>query len=252
MIWPFRRRQRAASTPELDPALLRQASAGLPWLRGLDPTYQQRLRILAAKFLQDKTITPLAGLTLNPVQRLRLALLCCMPLLEFGAEGLHGWHELVVYPGAFRARRSHMDAYGVLHEGEQELIGEAWMHGPLVLSWADVCADIAAPTDGYCVAVHEMAHKLDALDGVMDGTPPLPRAWQRQWAADFQRAYDALCDAVDARRDTAIDPYAAEAPEEFFAVCSEYHFSDPSTLRAAMPQVAEHLERFYGKPLLTR
>ena len=42
--------------------------------------------------------------------------------------------------------------------------------------------------------------------------------------------------------------YAAEAPDEFFAVLSEYHFSDPHTLRAAMPAVADHLTRFYGPP----
>ena len=139
-----------------------------------------------------------------------------------------------------------IDAAGVLHEGEDELIGEAWEHGPLVLSWADVEADLAAPRDGFCVAVHEMAHKLDALDGAMDGTPPLPRDWQKRWASDFQRAYDALCERVDAGRRVAIDDYAAESPEEFFAVCSEYHFSDPRTLRRAMPEVAAHLERFYG------
>jgi len=88
------------------------------------------------------------------------------------------------------------------------------------------------------------------LDGAMDGTPPLPRDWQRQWASDFQRAYEGLCNAVDAGRETTIDPYAAESPEEFFAVCTEHHFSDSATLRKAMPDVAAHLQRFYGPPLL--
>ena len=82
----------------------------------------------------------------------------------------------------------------------------------------------------------------------MDGTPPLPRDWQKRWASDFQRAYDALCAEVDANRETMIDDYAAESPEEFFAVCSEYHFSDPRTLRDAFPRVAAHFERFYGPP----
>lgn len=247
MIWPFSRHPR--STPPLDPALCRQAVAGLPWLRGFDPPRSERLHALAAEFLADKTITPLQGLRLNDVQKLRLAMLCCMPLLEFGREGLHGWKELLVYPGAFRAKRSHLDAHGILHEGDEELIGEAWERGPVILSWADVRADIAAPFDGYCVAAHEIAHKLDALDGVMDGTPPLPRAWQRQWASDFQRAYDGFCEDIDAGRETVIDPYAAEAPEEFFAVCTEYHFSDAAALRNALPAVAAHLQRFYGASL---
>jgi Mlc titration factor MtfA (ptsG expression regulator) len=201
---------------------------------------------LTALFLRNKTITPVAGLELDQTQRMLLAALCCLPLMEFGREGLHGWSELVVYPDAFRVQRSHIDAAGVLHEWDDELIGESWDSGPLILSWADVQADIADPHAGFCVAVHEMAHKLDALDGAMDGTPPLPRDWQRQWAHDFQHSYDQFCAQVDAGEGTTIDPYAAEAPEEFFAVVSEYHFSAPALLEQQMPLVAAHLRRFYG------
>ncbi|RYY67880.1 MAG: hypothetical protein EOO24_52900, partial [Comamonadaceae bacterium] len=85
MIWPFSRRKAVA--PDLDDALWRQAAAGLPWLRRLDPDRDHRLRLLAAEFLRDKAITPLQGLRLGEVQRLRLAMLCCLPLLEFGREG---------------------------------------------------------------------------------------------------------------------------------------------------------------------
>ncbi|WP_242102629.1 MULTISPECIES: M90 family metallopeptidase [unclassified Lysobacter] len=230
----------------IDPKLWRDTQRRLPWLARLDNARDVRLGVLSATFLQRKAITPLAGLTLSDGDRVLLAALCCLPLLEFGAEGLHGWSQVLVYPDAFRAHRSHVDAAGVMHEWEDELIGEAWEQGPLVLSWADVCADLEEPDAGYCVAVHEMAHKLDALDGLLDGTPPLPRDWQREWARDFQSAYDDFAAQVDGGRETAIDAYAAEAPEEFFAVCSEYHFSDPALLHETMPSVATHLRRFYG------
>lgn len=230
----------------IDDAHWMSARSRVPWLRSLPAERLARLRALATLFLRRKTVTPLGGLALGEEDLVVLAALCCLPLLEFGAEGLHGWSQLLVYPDAFRAHRSHVDAAGVLHEWDDDLIGEAWEQGPLVLSWADVNADLEEPDAGYCVAVHEMAHKLDVLDGVLDGTPPLPRAWQLEWARDFQRAFDDFAHTVDDGQDTAIDPYAAEAPEEFFAVCSEYHFSDPGTLRTAMPGVAAHLERLYG------
>ena len=51
---------------------------------------------------------------------------------------------------------------------------------------------------------------------------------------------------MDRGRETLIDPYAAEAPEEFFAVATEYHFSAPDLLAQEMPGVAAHLRRFYG------
>lgn len=244
MIWPFRRR--TPLLPTVDPIHFRQAAVGLPWLRGLDPARLERLHALATRFLSEKTITPVHALRLTDIQRLRLTLLCCLPLLEYGAAGLRGWSELIVYPGAFRVRHQRLDAHGVLHEDVEDLAGEAWERGPVILSWDDVRADIAEPFEGYCVAVHEIAHKLDALDGGLDGTPPLPSAWRKQWVVDFQQAFDALCAAVDADREAPIDPYASESPEEFFAVSSEYHFSAPWLLQAAFPQVAWHLERFYG------
>ncbi len=238
---------RLGRTPQpIAPDIWRAIRADLPWAAALDAERDARLAQLASHFLHEKTITPIGDLTLDARQRGLLAAACCLPLLEFGKEGLHGWSQLIVYPEAFRVNRSHVDAAGVLHEWEDELIGESWDTGPLILSWADVMADCEEPRAGLCVAVHEMAHKIDVLDGALDGTPPLPGAWQRGWARDFQIAYDALAAEVDADRETAIDGYAAEAPEEFFAVVSEYHFSDPQLLRAEMPKVAAHLERFYG------
>ncbi|MFT3754679.1 MAG: M90 family metallopeptidase [Pseudoxanthomonas sp.] len=242
-------RGQPATIPEDRWQALRHAT---PWAAVLDDADAARLRILAERFLHEKTITPLDGLALDADQRTQLALLCCLPLLRYGENGLRGWSQLLVYPDAFRVRRSHVDAAGVLHEWDDELIGEAWDSGPLILSWADVQADLQDPWSGYCVAIHEMAHKLDILDGEMDGTPLLPRAWQREWACDFQRGFDAFCTQVDAGHDTAIDPYAAESPEEFFAVLSEYHFSAPQLLREEMPEVAAHLQRFYGPTQPTR
>lgn len=241
-LWGWLRRTPRPIDPDTWAATCRRAA----WLQQLDPARGERLRGLAGRFLHEKTISTAGGLQLREGDDVLLAALCCLPLLELGEIGLRGWSQLIVYPDAFRVQRSHMDAAGVLHEWDDALIGESWDSGPLILSWADIQADIADPHAGFCVAVHEMAHKIDALDGAIDGTPPLPRAWQREWAGDFQRAYDAFCAQVDRGRDTAIDPYASEAPEEFFAVASEYHFSAPALLARELPSVAAHLRRFYG------
>ena len=80
----------------------------------LDEARDARLRDLSARFLHEKTISPVGGLTLDAAQRCMLAALCCLPLLEFGAEGLRGWSQLIVYPDAFRVNRTHVDAAGVL------------------------------------------------------------------------------------------------------------------------------------------
>jgi Mlc titration factor MtfA (ptsG expression regulator) len=238
--------------PALTPAQRDVLAASLPWVPRLDAPTRAHLFDLAARFLAGKSITPVHGLTLDDDQRLQLAALCCLPLLRFGEQGLAGWSQVIVYPGAFRVHRRHHDEdTGVVAEWAEELVGESWDRGPLVLSWDDVRSDLAEPEEGFLLVVHEMAHKLDALDGAMDGTPPLPAAWQRDWARDFQAAYDAFRARVDAGDDTAIDDYAAEDPDEFFAVTSEYHFTAPALLAREMPAVAAHLQRFYGdSPLI--
>jgi Mlc titration factor MtfA (ptsG expression regulator) len=218
------------------------------WARGLSPELQHRLRGLTERFLADKAITGAAGCRLTPERRRLIALLCCQPVLHLGFDWLQGWHELIVYPGQFGVRRHDYDEdTGVVAEWDDELVGESWDRGPLILAWAEVRADLVTPEAGYHVVAHEIAHKLDALDGSMDGTPPLPdAAFRAAWVRDFQAAYDALRSDVEAGREPPIDAYAAEAPDEFFAVTSEYHFSAPEILAAAMPAVAQRLAEFYG------
>lgn len=233
--------------PRVQDGHWQQLLADVPWIAWLAPSAQTRLRAHSARFLVDKTITPAAGLQLDDRQRRIVAALCCLPILEYGYRGLAGWAEVIVYPDTFRAHRSHYDEHtGVITEGEEDLAGEVWERGPVILSWGDIEADLAEPDAGFLVAVHEIAHKLDLLDGVFDGTPPLPPDWHRAWVRDFQAAYDALCAQIDAGLEPAIDEYAASAPEEFFAVCSEYHFTAPALLEEAMPAVAAHLARLYG------
>jgi MtfA peptidase len=214
----------------------------------LDAPERARLRELAARFLARKTFTAAAGHELTEEQRLAIATLACLPILHLGFEWLEGWREVIVYPGEFRVKREHHDEHtGVVTEGEDELIGEAWERGPVILSWADVATDMKQPFDGFNVVAHEIAHKLDMLDGAMNGVPRLPREIaRREWIETLQSSYDALVRAVDRGRETFVDPYAAESADEYFACVSELHFSDPKGLARAEPAVAALLARFYG------
>jgi Mlc titration factor MtfA (ptsG expression regulator) len=213
----------------------------------LDASQALRLRGLAGGFLQRKSITPVQGLALDDADRALIATLCCLPVLNLGGHWLGGWHEVVMYPSGFRVRRQELDEpTGVLHEWDEDLAGEAWSEGPLILSWEDLQLDLAHPEDSMNLVAHEIAHKLDLRDGVLDGTPPLPPARLASWVRDLQAAFEQLGTELDADQETLIDPYAAESPEEFFAVVSEVHFSAPALLQQAMPAVAAQLTSFYG------
>ena len=64
--------------------------AGTPWISALDDARADRLRGLAARFLHQKTITPLAGLDLDDSQRLQLAALTGR---EVAGQGGHEQEE---------------------------------------------------------------------------------------------------------------------------------------------------------------
>lgn len=225
-------------------ALLRAS----PLFARLAPADRERLREHAAWFLARKTFSAAAGHELQRAHCVAIAALAGLPVLHLGVGALGGWREVIVYPGEFRVKREHRDEHsGVVTEGEDELIGEAWEHGPLILSWADVATDLAQPFDGFNVVVHEIAHKLDMLDGAMNGTPALPSSIaRRDWTRAMQGGYDRLVRAVERGRTTFIDPYATEGADEYFAVVSELHFSDPDGLAAAEPAVAALLRRYYA------
>ncbi len=237
-----------ASRPEITDAAWHALMARSRLLAKLDAAGRERLRGLAARFLARKTFTAAAGHALTDEQRLAIAALACLPILNLGFDWLGGWREVIVYPGEFRVKREHHDEHtGVVTEGEDALIGEAWERGPVILSWADVATDMKQPFDGFNVVAHEIAHKLDMLDGAMNGVPRLPPGIaRRDWIETLQASYDALVRAVDRGRETFIDPYAAESADEYFACVSELHFSDPAGLARAEPAVAALLARFYG------
>lgn len=223
------------------------ACRDIAWTHGLDPLQNERLREHTGRFLRDKRFSAAAGLELDDEDCLRLAILACLPVLALGYEWLRGWHEVIVYPGQFRVQRENEDEEsGVVSQSHDWLAGESWLQGPLILSLDDVAFDLAHPYDGNNLVAHEIAHKLDMLDGGSNGVPPLPPDRRQRWLSVFQTAYEAFCAEVEAERETWLDPYAAEAPDEFFAVTSEAYFSDPWGLAEVHPDVHRELRAFYG------
>jgi Mlc titration factor MtfA (ptsG expression regulator) len=230
------RRRRVAGKHRIDDALWNEATKGLGFL-----PRTEKLRTLAVVFLGEKQFVGAHGLEVTDVMRVSIAAQACLPVLELGLDWYAGWTGVVVYPGDFRVSRREVDDDGVVHEWQDDLAGESMPGGPVVLSW-----DALANDPHMNVVIHEFAHKLDMLDGVADGVPPLHAGMSRSaWQAAFEEAYGGFCEAVDRGRETWLDPYAAEHPSEFFAVISEAFFEDPAETRRRYPAVCEQLALFY-------
>lgn len=235
-------RQRAAARLEIDAALWPAVEARLPFLDYLDAGERAALRQLAREFIVAKEWSAAGELQLTPAIQLGIALQACLPILKLGLDWYDGWVGIVVYPGDFVIPRQTIDEDGVVHEYDDEVMGEAWYGGPVLISWFDQPED----TDGVNVVIHEFAHKLDMRNGEPDGLPPLHAGMSVQrWAAVWSTAYERFCADVDAGVDTGIDEYAAESPAEFFAVMSECFFEIPDLIQQAWPDLYEQLARFY-------
>ena len=237
-------RKRALARHAIPASAWLQAINGLPLLAGLDAQALERLRSLASIFLHEKSLEPVQGLALTKAMRVHLAAQAALPILNLGIDWYDGWKSIVLYPGEFATRQEWTDEYGLVHTRREIRIGEAWQRGPVVLSWADVAA--SGECEGYNAVIHELAHKLDYSSGSVNGCPALHDGMRvRDWRAAFEPAYEDLRKRVDHGEDTALDPYATEAPEEFFAVMSEHFFETPGLLKREYPAVYEQLKLFY-------
>ena len=236
------RRKRALRRERLDQALWQRVTGSLPFLLGLTAADEQRLKDCALLFLDEKEMHGARGFVLTDAVRLSIAVQACLPILNLGLDAYAGWVGIVIYPGEFKVRREEMDASGVVHEYDDELSGEAWPGGPVILSWQDVELGAA----GYNVVIHEFAHKLHMSRGDMDDFP-LPHAHmdRERWLAAWDGAYEEFCAEVDRGVDTVIDPYASEQPAEFFAVLSEAFFTLPQAVRSIYPELYAQLALFY-------
>jgi MtfA peptidase len=238
------RRRKILANSAIPDYIWREVEMRVPLLRRFSMQERTRLRELAAIFMHDKTFDGAGGLAVTEGMRLSIALQACVPILNLGLKWYRGWVSIIVYPGGFAPVHSYADEAGVVHASTEPLAGESWLSGPVVLSWPDVEAHWPA---GYNLVIHELAHKLDMVNGAANGMPPLHCNMAiEDWTCDFTRAYEDLQIKL-ARGGTKIpiDPYAAEAPAEFFAVLSELFFESPKVVREIYPLVYRRLRDFY-------
>jgi Mlc titration factor MtfA (ptsG expression regulator) len=255
----LRRRREPASRP-IDGGLWREATSSWLFMRGLADGDNARLKALAGRFLASKRFATTHGLALTERMQVEIAAQACILVLELGFDWYDGWTDVIVYPTQFVPEREVMDEAGVVHLTRDPMAGEAWLGGPVVLSYEDVAlsADERERVAGYNVVIHEFAHKLDMRNGDANGFPPLHRGMDpAAWKQAFVAAYDDFCAKVDAaealpaRRAQAaldalpLDPYASESAGEFFAVASEGFFETPELLAPAYPAVYAQLRAFY-------
>jgi hypothetical protein len=211
----------------------------------LSAVEKAHLRELSTLFIYQKNFIGVE-IEIDQAMKVLIAALACLPILHLGNSLLADWRDIVIYPCAFRVNRDETDEAGVVHHQQKVLSGEAWTRGPLIISWDDVLHDLQNPHQGHNVIIHELAHKLDMLNGRCNGMPPLhPNMSIIDWSQTLSEAYQQLHQRLDHHHRIRVNPYAATNPAEFFAVFSEYFFSNPAVLSEHFAAVYQQLQLYY-------
>lgn len=218
-----------------------------------------RLREQTVLFLCDKTIGGAQGFCVTPLIRTLVAAQAAVPILVRGLGWYAGFKTVILYSSDFISPAEWEDEWGIVHQDNEPILGEAMPAGPVILSWQSIHnathagkalmpEDDLPPTN---VVIHEFAHKIDMLNGDADGNPPLPPGLTPQiWRDTLMEAYHDFCAHGTKAPYRAIDPYAGESPAEFFAVLSELFFVAPDNMQSIYPKLFDLYKTFYGFSVL--
>lgn len=246
--WQSARERSAVQRRAIADDLWKRTLIRYPFLQRRDPADAAELRRLTSLFLDRKEFDCTGGLRLTDALAVSIAAQAALPVLRLGLDRYDGFVGIVVHPEPVVARRSHADDDGVVHEYDEPLAGEAMEGGPMMLVWPDVRRAGQSAGQGYNVVIHEFAHVLDMADGLADGVPLLPAGIDRaRWCQVLDEDYERFVQRVEREEATALDPYGATAPEEFFAVATESFFVDPLRVRAEHAALYALLARYYGQ-----
>lgn len=248
-----RRRLLEEPFPEAWTAILEQNVAAY---KLLDEAEQKRLRDLVQVFIAEKNWEGCGGLELDDEIRVTIAGTGCLMLLGRDHDLFHEVISILVYPSAVlhgERGRSFFDPGGRVVEEDSPVLGLAVKGGAVVLAWDSALRGARDHKDGHNVVIHELAHKVDYLDGTADGTPPLDgTAARRAWVAAFAPAFLAQRARIERGQRSFLDDYAATNEAEYFAVATEAFFEKPGSLARELPDVYASLRDFYRIDLAAR
>jgi Mlc titration factor MtfA (ptsG expression regulator) len=244
--WVPRWRLRRALARPFDPAHASILERNVSQYRAMTEAQRAELRALVQRFLLQKKFLGCAGLELTDEMRVTIAGQACLLLMGRPSGVFAGLHTVLVYPGAFLVPRKQVDAAGVVTEARQDLLGESWGDGRVVLSWEHVRRAGNEAPPGQNVVLHEFAHQLDSESGSNNGAPWLgaPERYRR-WAQVLGRDFEQLRADAWYGNQGVIDHYGASSPAEFFAVATETFFEQPYRLAARHPELFDEFLAYY-------
>jgi Mlc titration factor MtfA (ptsG expression regulator) len=241
---PFRH----AGLPEDGATLVARHLAVWPLLEEAE---QQRLLQIADALLSHKQWEAARDFELDDTVRVVVAAQAALLVLGLSLDHYRLVSAIVVHPSTLQTSGVRAGpSLGTVSADRLAVVGLAQDgRGPVVVAWDQALAGAHRTMHGHNVVLHEFAHKLDMLDGAIDGTPVLDPEAREHWRAVCTEVYE---DLVAGRPRPPLREYAATDPGEFFAVATEVFFEQADELAALEPALYDVLRDFYRQDPVAR
>lgn len=219
-------------------------ATALPQWQWLNGDERARLEGIAARLLDGVSWEAARGFDLD--EEIRTTIASGAALLGLGLDDpvFPNVRAVVVHPATITLRGPRPGPIPrTVDDSPAPVYGHTTARGPVFIAWDTASRQARHPEGGRNVVFHEFAHKLDAQDGVLDGTPLiLDREGRRRWVEVCEGEYRSL---QRGRGSELIDPYAATNPSEFFAVVTEVFFDRGPDLAADRPELYRAFSGYY-------
>ena len=239
-----RRKERALDRSVLPEDWARYMAAAVAQWPYLDDAEREQLEDDARSLIVEKVWEAAYGFTLTAEIQVMIAAQAA--LLVLGLEDPDpylGVDTIIVHASTVTLTGERAGPAGTVSAGPFPVLGMAQYSGPIIIAWDEALANARHPERGHNVVYHEFAHKLDMLDGLVDGTPPLhSREAMERWVQVCTREYEAL---QRGENDPILDSYGATSTGEFFAVVTELFFDVPIELEQRKPELYAVLRDYY-------
>jgi len=244
--WLTNRRRRRLTAEPFPPAWREYLQSNVGIIPRLSTAERDKLFDIAKVLVAEKNWEGCGGFVITDEVKVTIAAQAALLLLGIEHDYFSRCLSILVYSDAYEAPT---DPHSFAdNTGTDARLGEAWYRGPTVITWQTALEESRNWANGCNVVLHEFAHQLDFLDGVIDGTPvlrnlELGRRWHDVMTAEFKK----LTSDSEQGRATVIDEYAATNPSEFFAVTTECFFTQPQRLHEKHPLLFDVLREYYGQ-----
>ena len=246
-----RKRRLALEEPLGDEARELLHTSMVHW-RWLSEDERTRLETLIKGFRFDKEFEWTRGIERSEDIEIIVAASACLLILGLETAYFRDVSSIIMYPSGVvvEGRRGSPDARGLETDTAVPILGEAALHGPIILAWDSAKRSARHPETGHNVIYHEFAHKIDMADGTADGAPAMGTEHRERWEEVCTQEYEMLRSGSNPH--PFLDPYAGVNPSEFFAVATEFFFDKPAEMAKHTPDLYGVLAEFYNQDPASR